>query len=132
MLAANILWISLLRSMANVNIQIKHLVLVTIVLAVFLIAISINNYNMPQSLASKGNNSTGEKQSEQQQQDFNTCVNKSMDKLLNGFLNFSDPDPVSHCFDQFFKNNINRGNGTNNNNGGGNNNLNDNSSFANV
>ncbi|MGC2573902.1 MAG: hypothetical protein WA364_20490 [Candidatus Nitrosopolaris sp.] len=117
--------------MTNVNIQIKHLVLVTIVLAVFLIAISINNYNMPRSLASKGNNSTGEKQSEQQQQDFNTCVNKSMDKLLNGFLNFSDPDPVSHCFDQFFKNNINNGNATNNNNGGGNNNPNNNSSLAN-
>ncbi len=117
--------------MAYVNMRIKHLVIVTIVLAVFLIAISINNYNMPQSLASKGNNSTGEKQSEQQQQDFNTCVNKSMDKLLNGSLNFSDPDPVSHCFDQFFKNNINNGNGTNNNNGSGNNN-NLNSSFANV
>ena len=117
--------------MTNVNIQIKHLVLVTIVLAVFLIALSINNYNMPRSLASKGNNSTGEKQSEQQQQDFNTCVNKSMDKLLNGFLNFSNPDPVSHCFDQFFKNNINNGNATNNNNGGGNNNPNNNSSLAN-
>jgi len=117
--------------MTNVNIQIKHLVLVTIVLAVFLIVISINNYNMPRSLASKGNNSTGEKQSEQQQQDFNTCVNKSMDKLLNGFLNFSDPDPVSHCFDQFFKNNINNGNATNNNNGGGNNNPNNNSGLAN-
>ncbi|MGB8934331.1 MAG: hypothetical protein WCC17_04400 [Candidatus Nitrosopolaris sp.] len=116
--------------MTEINIQIKHLILVTIALAVFLIAISINNYNMPQSLASKGNNITGEKQSEQQQ-DFNTCVNKSMDKLLNGFLNFSDPDPVSHCFDQFFKNNINNGNGTNNN-GGNNNNLNNNSSFANV
>jgi len=116
----------------NVNIQIKHLVLVPIVLAVFLIAISINNYSMPQSLASKGNNSTGEKQSVQQQQDFNTCVNKSMDKLLNGFLNFSDPDPVSHCFDQFFKNNTNNGNSTNNNGGSNNNNLNNNSSFANV
>jgi hypothetical protein len=117
--------------MTNVNIQIKHLVLVTIVLAVFLIAISINNYNMPRSLASKGNNSTGEKQSEQQQQDFSTCVNKSMDKLLNGFLNSSDPDPVSHCFDQFFKNNINNGNATNNNNSGGNNNPNNNSGLAN-
>jgi hypothetical protein len=118
--------------MTNVNIQIKHLVLVTIVLAVFVIAISINNYNMRQSFASKGNNSTGEKQSEVQQQDFNTCVNKSMDKLLNGFMNFSDPDPVSHCFDQFFKNNINNENGTNNNNGrGNNNNLNNNSGLAN-
>ena len=77
--------------MTEINIQIKHLILVTIALSVLLIAISVNNYNMPQSLASKGNNSTGEKQSEQQQ-DFNTCVNKSMDKLLNGFLNFSDPD----------------------------------------
>jgi len=117
--------------MTDVNMRIKHLVLVTIVLAIFVIVISINNYNMPQSLASKGNNnSTGEKQSEQQQEDLNTCVNKSMGKLLNGFLNFSDPDPVSHCFDQFFKNNINNGNGTNNNGGGNNNNLN--SSFANV
>jgi hypothetical protein len=117
--------------MTDINIQIKHLVLVTIVLAVFLIGISINNYNMPQSLALKGNNSTDERQSAQQQQDFNTCVNKSMDKLLNGFLNFSDPDPVSHCFDQFFKNNINNGNGTNNNGRGNNNNLNNNSGLAN-
>jgi hypothetical protein len=118
--------------MTRINIRIKHLVLITITLAVFLIAIGINNYNTPQSLASKGNNSTGEKQSKQQHQDFNTCVNKSMDKLLNGFLNFSDPDPISHCFDQFFKNNINNGNGTNNNGGGNNNILNNNSSFANV
>ena len=118
--------------MTKINIQIKHLILVTIALAVFIIAITINNYNIPQSLASKGNNSTGEKQSGQQQ-DFSICINKSMGKLLNGFLNFSDPDPVSHCFDQFFKNNINNGNGTNNNGGGNNNNnLNNNSSFANV
>ena len=117
--------------MTKINIQIKHLILVTIVLAVLAIIITINNYNMPQSLASKGNNSTGEKQSGQQQ-DFSSCINKSMDKLLNGFLNFSDPDPVFHCFDQFFKNNINNGNGTNNNGGNNNNNLYNNSNFANV
>ena len=86
---------------------------------------------MPQSFAYKGNNSTSEKQPGQQQ-DFSTCVNKSMDKILNGSLNFSDPDPVFHCFDQFFKNNVNNGNGTNNNGGNNDNNLNNNSSFANV
>jgi hypothetical protein len=116
--------------MTKINIQVKHLIVITIALAVFLVAITINNYNMLQSLAYKSNNSTSQKQSGQQQ-DLSTCINKSMDKMLNGYLNFSDPDPVSHCFEQFFKNNINNGNGTNNNNGGGiNNNLN--SSFAYV
>jgi hypothetical protein len=67
-----------------------------------------------------------------QQQDLSTCISKSTDKMLNGYLNFSDPDPVSHCFDQFFKNNINNGNGTNNNGGGNNNNLNNNPSFSYV
>jgi hypothetical protein len=59
-----------------------------------------------------------------QQQDFSTCISKSMDKMLNGYLNFSDPDPVSHCFEQFYKNNIN--NDVNNNN------LNNNPSFSYV
>jgi hypothetical protein len=66
-----------------------------------------------------------------QQQDLSTCISKSMDKMLNGYLNFSNADPVSHCFDQF-KNNINNGNGTNNNGGGNNNNLNNNPSFSYV
>jgi hypothetical protein len=118
--------------MTKINIQIKHLILITIALAVFFVAITVNNYNMVQSLAYKGNNSTSEKQSGQQQ-DLSTCINKSMDKILNGYLNFSDPDPISHCFNQLFKNNINNGNGTNNNSGGNNNNnLNNNSSFAYV
>jgi len=126
--------------MTKINIQIKHLIviIITIALAVFLVAITINNYNMLQSLAYKSNNNTSQKQSGQQQ-DLSTCINKSMDEMLNGYLNFSDPDPVSHCFEQFFKNNINNGNGTNNNNnnnnnnnGGGGNNNNLNSSFAYV
>ena len=66
-----------------------------------------------------------------QQQDFSTCISKSMDKMLNGYLNFSDPDPVSHCFEQFSKNNINNRNDTNNG-GGNNNNLNNNPSFSYV
>ena len=65
-----------------------------------------------------------------QQQDLSTCISKSMDKMLNGYLNFSDPDSVSHCFDQF-KNSIHNGNGTNNG-GGNNNNLNNNHSFSYV
>ena len=113
--------------MNNINIQIKPLLVVIIALAVFFIAMIINNYNMPQSLAVKGiNNST------RQQQDFTMCVNKSMDKIMNGDLNFSDPDPISHCFDQFLKSKINNGNGTTNNGGNNDNNLNNNSSFSNV
>jgi len=67
-----------------------------------------------------------------QQQDLSTCISKSMDKMLNDYLNFSDPDPISHCFQQFSKNNINNGNGTNNSGGGSNNNLNNNPSFSYV
>jgi hypothetical protein len=117
--------------MTNTNIQIKPFFVVIIALAVFLIAIAINNYNMPKSLAEKSNNNSSDKQP-QQQQDFALCVNKSMDKILNGYLNFSDPDPISHCFDQFLKSKINNGNGTNNNGGNNGNNLNNNSSFSNV
>ena len=99
-----------------------------IALAVILIGMIISNYNMPQSLADKGNTNSSDKQL-RQQQDFTACVNKSMDKILNGYLNFSDPDPISHCFDQFLKSNINKGNGTGGNND---NNSNNNSSFSNV
>jgi hypothetical protein len=117
--------------MTNINIQIKPLLVVVVATAVFLIAMVINNYNNPQSLADKGNNNLSDKQPKQQQ-DFTICVNKSMDKILNGDLNFSDPDPISHCFDQFLKRKINNGNGTNNNRGNNDNNLNNNSSFSNV
>ena len=103
-----------------------------IALVVILIGMIISNYNMPQSLADKGNTNSSNKQL-QQQQDFTACVNKSMDKILNGYLNFSDPDPISHCFDQLFNGTVNNGNGTENKGGGNNdNNLSNNSSFANV
>jgi len=118
--------------MTNINIQIKPFFVVIIALALFfLIAMAINNYNMPQSLADKSNNNSSDKQP-QQQQDFTSCINKSMEKILNGYLNFSDPNPISHCFDQIFKSKINNGNGTNNNGGNNDNNLNNNSSFSNV
>jgi hypothetical protein len=113
--------------MIATNIPIKPLIIVMI--AVLVSAIIINNYNMPSSMADK---SSRHKQP-QQQQDFATCVNKSMDKILNGNLNFSDPDPISHCFDQFFNGTVNNANGTENKGGGNNdNNLSNNSSFANV
>ena len=113
--------------MIATNIPIKPLIIVMI--AVLVIAIIINNYNMPSSMADKG---SSHKQP-RQQQDFATCVNKSMDKILNGNLNFSDPDPISHCYDQLFNGTVNNGNGTENKGGGNNdNNLSNNSSFANV
>ncbi len=115
--------------MTGINIQIKPLIVVMIALAVLLIGMITNNYNMAQSLVDKGNNNLSDKQL-RQQQDFTACVNKSMDKILNGYLNFSDPDPISHCFDQFI--NSNKGNGTNNNGGNNGNNSNNNSSFSNV
>ena len=100
-----------------------------IALVVILIGMIISNYNMPQSLADKGNTNSSDKQL-RQQQDFTACVNKSMDKILNGYLNFSDPDPISHCFDQFLKSNTNKGNGTNNNGSNNDNNSNNNYSFV--
>jgi hypothetical protein len=107
----------------------KPLIVVMIALVVILIGMIINNYNMPQLLADKGNTNSSDKQL-QQQQDFTACVNNSMGKLLNGYLNFSDPDPISHCFDQFLKSNINKGNGTNNNGGNNDNNSDNNYSFV--
>jgi hypothetical protein len=117
--------------MTRINIQIKPLIVVTIALAVILIGMITSNYNMPQSLADKGNTNSSDKQPGQQQ-DFTACVNESMDKIMNGYLNFSDPDPISHCFDHFLKNNINKGNGTNNNSGNNDNKSDNNSSFSNV
>jgi len=102
--------------------------LIKVIIGVLLFAFIMNNYNMPQSVARNG---SGHKQA-QHQQDFSKCINKSLDKMMNGYLNFSDPDPISHCYDQL----LNNGNETNNNGGGsggnGNNNLNNNSSFTNV
>jgi hypothetical protein len=83
-----------------------------------------SHQSVPRNIALATQNITG-------QQDLTTCISKSMDKILNGYLNFSDADAVSHCFEQF-KNNINNGNSTNNNGGGNNNNLNNNPSFSYV
>jgi hypothetical protein len=85
-----------------------------------------NHHYMPRNIALTTQNIPG------QQRGLSTCISKSMDKMLNGYLNFSDPDPASHCFEQFFKNNTNNGNGTNNRGGGNNNNLNNNPSFSYV
>ena len=85
-----------------------------------------NHQYMSRNIALATQNITG------RQQDLSTCISKSMDKMLNGYLNFSDPDPVSHCFEQFSKGNINNGNDTNNGGGGNNNNLNNNPSFSYV
>jgi hypothetical protein len=117
--------------MTRINIQIKPLIVVMIALAVPLIGMITNNYDTAKSVVDKGNNNLSDKQLGQQQ-NFTACVNKSMDKILNGYLNFSDPDPISHCFDQFLKSNIDKGNGTNNNGGNNDNNTNNNSSFFNV
>jgi hypothetical protein len=108
--------------MATKNILIRPLMILMI--AVLVIAIIINNYNAPRSIAVLGHKQPV------RHQDFATCVNKSIDKILNGYLNFSDPDPISHCYDQLFNGNVNNRNETENK--GNNNNLNDNSSFANV
>jgi len=61
---------------------------------------------------------------------LNACLDKSTQNLLNGDLNFSNPDPISHCFDQPSKNKAN--NNGNNNGGGNNNDINNNSTFYNV
>jgi hypothetical protein len=112
--------------MIATNIPIKPLIIVMI--AILVIAIIISNYNMPSLMADKGSS-----HKQPLQEDFATCVNKSMDKILNGNLNFSDPDPISHCYDQLFNGTVNNGNGTENKGGGNNdNNLSNNSSFANV
>src|SRR5438132_4640910 len=111
--------------MTTINIQIKPILVVMI--AVLLVAMIIYNYNMPHSLADKAS----KHKPTRHQQDFSTCVNKSLDKLLNGYLNFSDPDPISHCYNQLFNGNIDNGDGTQSN-GRANNNIMDNSTFSNV
>ncbi len=107
--------------------SIKRLVLVTFIV-VLIIAMTITNRYVSQSFADRRDNNTHQKQSGQQQ-DFGTCVDNAMNKMLNGDLNFSDPDPISHCFNLFQGN----GNATNNNDGGNNgNNFSSNSTFSNV
>jgi hypothetical protein len=101
--------------------------LTIIILAVIITISTMNYYSIPQLAAHKIKNSENKTQ---QPQDLMTCMNKSMQSLLNGDLNFSNPDPMSHCFDQLFKNHGTNGN--NNNNGSNNNNLDRNSTFYNV
>jgi hypothetical protein len=109
------------KNMATKNIPLRPSMILMI--AVLVIALIINNHNTPRSIAALSHKQPV------RPQDFATCVNKSLDKILNGYLNFSDPDPISHCYDQLFNGNVNNRNGTENK---GNNNLSDNSSFANV
>jgi len=92
--------------MSTTTISIKPLIVLIIAV---LVLFFINNYSMPQSVTGNG---SGHKQA-RHQQDFSTCINKSLNKIMNGYLNFSDPDPISHCYDQL----LNNDNATNNNGG---------------
>jgi hypothetical protein len=97
------------------------------ILILAIVLITIANYPMLQLIAHKSKNNANKNQ----QKDMKACIDKSMQNLLNGDLNFSNPDPISHCFDQLLKGNANIGNGTQNN-GGDNNNIMDNSTLSNV
>ncbi len=112
-----------LASMTRETIELKPLIVAGII--ALLIVITTSNYTLPQLLAHKKQDNNKQPQ---HQQEFTKCVNKSLDKILNSFLNFSDPDPVSHCFDQPFNGKLNNGNGTQNNGGS----IMDNSTFSNV
>jgi hypothetical protein len=110
--------------MFRITFQTKLWIFVIMALAVVLITTS--NYQIPQLVAHKSKNNADKNQ----QHDLMECLDKSMQNLLNGDMNFSNADPISHCFDQPFKNKANN-NGTNN--GGGNNNdINNDSTFYNV
>jgi hypothetical protein len=114
--------------MTELGFSIKPLVVVFF-LSVLIISMIISYCYVSQSFADSRGNNTHQKQAVQQQ-DFSTCVDNAMNKMLNGDLNFSDPDPISHCFNLLPKGN---GNATNNNGGGNNdNNLTNNSTFSNV
>ena len=89
----------------------------------------ISNYYVSHSFADRRGNNIHQKQAVQQQ-NFSTCIDNTMNKMLNGDLNFSDPDPISNCFNLLLQGN---GNATNNNGGDNNhNNLANNSTFSNV
>jgi hypothetical protein len=117
--------------MAGIGASIKSLVLVSF-FSILLIAMIISNYYVSQSFADKSDTNTNQTQAGRQQ-DFSTCVDNAMNKISNGYFNFSDPDPISHCFDLLLKGKMANGNSTNNNGGGNNgNNLENNSTFSNV
>jgi len=82
-------------------------------IALLLIVMIMNYFEIPQWLPDKRSDSSNHKQPHDQQ-DFGTCLNKSLDKILNSYLNFTGQDPISHCYDQLFKGNLNNGNGTQN------------------
>lgn len=114
--------------MTELGFTIKPLVVVFF-LSVLIISMIISNCYVSQSFADRPGSNIHQKQATQQQ-NFSTCVDNTMNKMLNGDLNFSDPDPISHCFDLLLKGN---GNATNSNGGGNNdNNLANNSTFSNV
>lgn len=91
-----------------------------------MVLIAIASYPTLQLIAHKSKNNGNKKQ----QQDLKSCIDKSMQNLLNGDLNFSHPDIISHCFDQPLKNETN--NDGNNNGGANNNDISNNSTFYNV
>lgn len=101
--------------------------IVAVIIALLIITMTVSDYTVQELLARQGSGHHSKKLS-QGQQDFSTCVNKYIDKILNGFLNFSDPDPISHCL----KSNVTNGNRTQNDGGSNNNNVIDNSTFSNV
>lgn len=117
--------------MAGISASIKSLVLVSF-FSVLIITMIIGNYYVSQSFADKRDNNTNQTQAGRQQ-DFSTCIDNATNKMLNGSFSFSDPDPISHCFDLFLKGKMANGNSTNNNGGSNNgNNLENNSTFSNV
>jgi hypothetical protein len=85
-----------------------------------MVLIAIASYPTLQLIAHKSKNNGNKKQ----EQDFKSCIDKSMQNLLNGDLNFSHPDIISHCFDQPLKNETNSD--------GNNNDISNNSTFYNV
>lgn len=101
-------------------------VIKVLILAVILVTVS--NHNTPLLAAHKSKKNEDKNQHEQQQ-DLQICIDESMQTLLSGDLNFSNPDPISYCFDQLLNNNA----GNNTNGGSGNNNeISNNSTFYNV
>ena len=90
-----------------------------------MVLIAIASYPILQLITHKSKNNANKNQ----QQDLKACLDKSMQNLLNGDLNFSHSDTISHCFDQPFKNETSN---NENNNGANNNDISNNSTFYNV
>ena len=113
--------------MVVISFRTKLWTLTIIILAGIITISTMSYYSIPQLAAHKIESS----ENKTQPQDLMTCMNKSMQSLLNGDLNFSNPDPMSHCFDQLFKNHGTNGN-SDHNGSNNNNNVDKNSTFYNV